>query len=145
MGYKGKTSGRFIDNLPRTIEAIQADANALKSNIDNLEDELAECHMKATGNVLAGVDYNALNAGGRVPANISAGDPDSLLSKPTQTTILWAGGATSSIVCSSQRNQQTTGWSMVCAIPFDNGKDVTMLRVQLIYTSADNTVRMQKA
>lgn len=145
MGYKGTTSGRFIDDLPRTIEAIQDDANVLKRDMANLKDELGRCLTIAIGNVLDQVDNNALNAGQRVVANISVGNPDSLFSQPTQTTILWANGAVSSIVCCSQRGRNSAGWGMFCAIPFDSGKDVTMLRVYFSYNAANNILTLNKA
>lgn len=144
MGYKGTTSGRFIDNLPSTIEAIQDDANKLKGNMADLEDELGRCLTIATGNVLTEVDYNTLNEGRRTYARILAGDPNSLYDQPTRTTILWTNGAVSSIVCCSQRSRQSGGWSMFCAMSVDTGKEVIMLRVYFNYTSANNTLTLQK-
>lgn len=144
MGYKGTTSGRFIDNLPSTIEAIQDDANKLKGDMADLEDKLDQFTAIAAGNVLTGVDYNALNAGQRVLANISKGDSNSLYDQPTRTTILWTNGAVSSIVCCPQRSRQSGGWGMFCAMPVDTGKEVIMLRVYFNYTSANNTLTLQK-
>lgn len=145
MGYKGTTSGRFIDNLPKTIEAIQDDANVLKRDMADLDDKLDRFTAIAAGNVLSGVDYNALNAGQRVVANISVGDSNSLFDQPTQTTILWSTGVISSIVSCSQRGRSSAGWGMFCAIPFDSGKDVTMLRVYFSYNAANNTLLLNKA
>lgn len=145
MGYKGTTSGRFIDNLPGTIEKIQNDANVLKRDMANLEDRVDQYSAIAAGNVLTGVDSNALSVGRVVTATVLAGTPDSLYDQPTQTTILWTNGTVSSIVSCTQRGKQSAGWGMICTIPFDTGGGVTMLRVYFNYTSVSNTLRLQKA
>lgn len=145
MGYKGTTSGRFIDNLPKTIEAIQDDANVLKRDMANLKGALDRFTAIAAGNVLTGIDYNALNAGQKVRAIISVGNSDSLYNQPTQTTILWRNGVKSSIVSSSPLGQSSAGWGMVCAIPFDTGKEITTLRVYFNYASSNDILTLQKA